>query len=98
MPDPQQEYLADGTFGQIVKAARARLEMTQQEVAEAVRQRGGKVTQAYVSMIERTAGTGEEPDLSWEIAEKLAQVLEIEETEALLAVARTKKVRQRREK
>ena len=73
------------TFGQMLKAARKRHRMTQDQLAVAAKQRGVSVTQGYVSLIERTAGTAAEPEVGRDIVMAFADALHLDNGIALKA-------------
>lgn len=73
------------TFGQMLRAARTKSKLTQQELANTVSQRGEPVTQGYISLIERTAGTPKEPQVRFEVVAAIASILRMDREEALLA-------------
>jgi transcriptional regulator with XRE-family HTH domain len=79
------------TFGQLLKRFRRKAKLTQTDVAISVRQRGGQLSQGYVSLIERTAGTAQEPDVSREIVVLLSSVLGINRETALLSAGHNPK-------
>lgn len=82
MPEVSLNPLGE-TFGQMLKSARRRHKMTQVELAEAVTRLDTKVTQGYVSLIERTAGTADEPEVGRELVTAFAHVLGIDKDKAL---------------
>jgi hypothetical protein len=81
------------TFGQMLREARsnARPKMTQADLADAVKKRGLKMSQGYVSLIERTAGTPEEPEVSRDLVIALAAELRLDRDQALLAAGHNPK-------
>jgi hypothetical protein len=81
------------TFGQMLRDARsnAKPKITQADLADAVKKRGLKMSQGYVSLIERTAGTSEEPSVSRDLVIAIATVLRIDRDTALLAAGHNPK-------
>ncbi|MES2464221.1 MAG: helix-turn-helix transcriptional regulator [Armatimonadota bacterium] len=80
------------TFGQWLKRKRAstRPRMSQQELADAA-----GVTQSYVSLIERTAGTDAEPEVDREKVTLLAQALDESVKDALATAGYAERERTR---
>jgi len=71
----------------MLKAARKRQKLTQEELAAAVARLGGKVTQGYISLIERNAGTAEEPVVGRDLVELFAAALFMDRDLALRAAS-----------
>lgn len=76
------------SFGHMIRSARRRLRMTQEDVADEIKKRGGQISQGYVSLIERTAGTENEPDVSWELVTLIAKVLHLDRDASLRATGK----------
>ena len=72
-----QHPIMPETFGQMLKIARRRHRMTQDELVNGVKRRGISVTQGYISLIERTAGTAQEPEVSRDLVIAIADALQL---------------------
>jgi len=57
--------------------------MTQDDLVEGVKRRGISVTQGYISLIERTAGTAQEPEVSRDLVVAIADTLLLNQDVAL---------------
>lgn len=73
------------SFGQMLKTARKRQKLTQEDLAAAVVRLGAKVSQGYISLIERNAGTPGEPVVGRDLVEVFAAILFLNRDEALRA-------------